>query len=69
MSEEKRFAITPHSREVFEEVARPVAASYQRIVRLMEEDVLSNDEFDFWTEATLALVEALKKLDALAKRA
>lgn len=69
MTGEKRFQVTPLTKSAFDEVAGGVGGAYQRVVRLIEEEVLSNDEFAFWTEATWTLVEAAKKLDALAKRA
>ncbi|HVO29730.1 MAG TPA: hypothetical protein VMV18_03305 [bacterium] len=69
MAEEKRFTLTPRSKTAFNDVAQGVGAAYQKIVVLMEQEVLSNDEFEFFTEATYALVDALKRLEALAKRA
>ena len=63
------YTVTKTSTDAFEEVAGGVRGSYQRIVRLLEEEVLSGEEFEFWEETTWILVEALKKLDAVAKKA
>ena len=66
---EKRYQLTKLSLESWKQVAGGVGASYSRIARLMEEEVLSNEEFEFWSEATWILLDAAKKLDALAARA
>ena len=66
---EKRYKLNALSLESWKQVAGGVGASYARIARLMEEEVLSNEEFEFWSEATYILLDAAKKLDALAARA
>jgi hypothetical protein len=66
---EKRYKLNRLSVESWKHIAGGVGESYTRIARLMEEEVLSNEEFEFWTEATYILLDAAKKLDALAARA
>lgn len=66
--DEKPIELGPASQEALAAIGRDVGTAYQRIVKLMEEEVLSNAEFDFWSDATHALLEAMKRLEALAKR-
>ena len=66
---EKHYKVTKLTEDTFEEVAKGVGVAYERIVRLMEEEILSNEEFEFWTEATHILVNASQQLADLAKRA
>ena len=66
---DKHYKVTKLTEDAFDEVAKGVGQAYERIVRLMEQEVLSNEEFEFWTEATHILLNASQQLAGLAKRA
>ena len=71
MTEERRFKLSALSKTTFLQLqlSGSLGQAYQIIGRLMGEEVLSNEEFDFWAEVSEVLTDANVKLGKLRSRA